>query len=221
MDPLNTDFLPRNVIQEFIKSPRGVVNYEAIQSDTVNLYAAITQASFLTLGSDPNLGSERILTLASGELEGADDGPGTIYTLGLADTAIAAGDYGDESNLVKIRFDAKGRAIAAESFELNSDNVTEGTTNLFFTVARARAALSDGPGVDYNSTTGVIAVSPAGAYGTPTGTLSRASFATYSAPVISNPPTQAEVQAVADALQVVSRTLAALITDLEANGNLT
>lgn len=50
----------------------------------------------------------------------------------------------------------------------------------------------------------------------PTGTLERTTFATYTAPVISNPPTQAEVQAIANALQNVSRRLAALISDTKA-----
>jgi hypothetical protein len=52
----------------------------------------------------------------------------------------------------------------------------------------------------------------------PTGTASRATFATYNAPTVSNPPTQAEVQAVADALQTISRHMKALIDDLKAAG---
>lgn len=38
----------------------------------------------------------------------------------------------------------------------NTDEITEGTTNLYFTTARARGSLSAGSGVSYNSTTGVI-----------------------------------------------------------------
>lgn len=59
------------------------------------------------------------------------------------------------------------------------------------------------------------------AWAAPTGTASRSTFATYAAPVISNPPTQAEVQAVADATQANSQRLKALIDDLQANGALT
>ena len=54
-----------------------------------------------------------------------------------------------------------------------------------------------------------------------TGTLSRATFATYTAPVISNPPTQAEVQALANAVAAHSQRLAALINDLRAISALT
>jgi K+-transporting ATPase c subunit len=59
------------------------------------------------------------------------------------------------------------------------------------------------------------------AWQTPSGTSARATFAAYSAPTISNPPTQAQVQAVADALQTVSQHLVALITDLRASNTLT
>ena len=38
----------------------------------------------------------------------------------------------------------------------NTDEITEGSTNLYFTNARARSALSAGTGISYNSTTGAI-----------------------------------------------------------------
>lgn len=125
------------------------------------------------------------------------------------------------ANTTTITFNDGGAGgTVSFTFSGSTTNVPEGT-RLYFTDARARNALNGGPGITYSTVTGQISATPAGTYGTPTGTLSRASFATYTAPVISNPPTQAEVQAIADALQAVSRTLAALITDLEANGNLT
>lgn len=59
------------------------------------------------------------------------------------------------------------------------------------------------------------------AWAAASGTASRATFATYAAPVITNPPTQAEVQAIADGLQIASQRLKAIIDDLQANGALT
>lgn len=47
-----------------------------------------------------------------------------------------------------------------------------------------------------------------------TGTASKAAFATYTAPTISNPPTQAEVQAIANAVQAISQHIKALIDAL-------
>lgn len=51
-------------------------------------------------------------------------------------------------------------------------------------------------------------------YGLPSGSLARTTFATYAGQTISNPPTQAEVQALDDAVVIVSQRLAAVITDL-------
>lgn len=161
MDPIKTRLLPRDAIASFINSPRGVRSYEDLQADTTNIFEAVTSASFLTVSNEPSLGSERVLTPVVGELEGADGGGNSAYTLGLADTAIVAGPYGDASHLVQITFDAKGRATAAQMYVLNSDNITEGSTNLFFTNARARAALSGGTGISYNSGTGAIALDTA------------------------------------------------------------
>jgi hypothetical protein len=53
-------------------------------------------------------------------------------------------------------------------------------------------------------------------YGLPTSTLARTTFATYAGQAISNPPTQAEVQALDNAVVIVSQRLGALITDLMA-----
>lgn len=57
-------------------------------------------------------------------------------------------------------------------------------------------------------------------WGAPTGTATRTTFATYAAPSISASPTQAEVQALADHVQILSERLAALIDDLQAIGAL-
>jgi len=54
-----------------------------------------------------------------------------------------------------------------------------------------------------------------------TGTASRAAYAAYVSPTISNPPTQAEMQTLSDAVQDLSQRMVALITDLKANSTLT
>ena len=53
-----------------------------------------------------------------------------------------------------------------------------------------------------------------------TGTAERTTMATYTAPTISNPPTQAEVQALANAVQALSRRQKALIDDLLSGGTI-
>ena len=52
----------------------------------------------------------------------------------------------------------------------------------------------------------------------PTGTASRATFATYAGQTISDPPTQAEVQAIDDHLKALSERLKALIDDATTHG---
>ena len=219
MDPIRTRILPRREIAKFIPDPRGILAFEASQQDITSQNDAITTATFLTLTSEPTLGAERNLSLVSGDLAGTDGGANAAYTLGLASTAVTPATYGSASKTVAFTVDAKGRLTSATEYALSTSNVTEGT-NLYYTNARARAAVSGSSGVSYNSGTGAFTATVAGTYGAPTGTVSRATFATYTAPVISAIPTQAEVQAIADALQAVSRTLAALVTDLRANGNL-
>jgi hypothetical protein len=57
----------------------------------------------------------------------------------------------------------------------NTDEIEEGTTNLFFTNTRARNAISQGTGVSYSSTTGVISI------GQPVSTTSNVQFANITA----------------------------------------
>ena len=72
--------------------------------------------------------------------------------------AIAAGaqsgitvTYGDAGN--KIDF-----TVADQWVGKDTDDLAEGTTNLYFTTARARTSISGGTGITYNNTTGQISV---------------------------------------------------------------
>jgi hypothetical protein len=53
-----------------------------------------------------------------------------------------------------------------------------------------------------------------------TGTVSRAGFTVYAGQTVSNPPTQAEVQAIDDHVKLLSQHLAGLVNDLRAIGAL-
>lgn len=72
----------------------------------------------------------------------------------------------------------------------------------FEAVEGSQAAVDVSNKVSKNTSTG---------WSSPSGTASKAAFATYAAPTISASPTQAEVQAIANHLQVVSQHLKALI----------
>jgi hypothetical protein len=58
--------------------------------------------------------------------------------------------------LQNMAIDDYGHVFGISSVTLDTDDITEGSTNLYYTDARARAALSAGTGISYDSGTGVI-----------------------------------------------------------------
>lgn len=205
--------LNRKLLGEFLKNPEAIRAFENLDFNSAELadvVTAIEKVSVLTLSLSDSFDNERVVT-SDGEVELTDDGAGSNLTFGLSDTGVTAGSYGDASHLVRMSVNEKGRITSAQAYVLNSSNITEGS-KLFFTTARARLSLSAGDGIDYDDVTGVISALSAGAAPV---------FTPYTAPVISNPPTQAEVQALADAVDGVGAALSSLISLLQANGNLT
>jgi len=160
MTLLKTRALTRQQIGQFVDSERGIRAFEDVQADIINQYEAISSASFLTISTEPSLGSERVFT-PSGDFAVVDGGPNTTYSLSLSDTGIAAGIYGDASHTLGITVSATGRVSAISSYLLVTDNVTEGSTNLYFTIARARGSVSGGLGISYDSIAGTIALDTA------------------------------------------------------------
>lgn len=73
----------------------------------------------------------------------------------------------------------------------------------------------------YELAEGRVAKSAGPAWSPATGTASRAGYAAYAGQTISNPPTQAEVQAIDDAVKAMSQAMVAIITDLRSNEALT
>lgn len=209
-----TEPLPRSDISEFISSPRGVRAFENAQADIVQIDGNQTEAAFLTLTSEPSLGNERTFTPDTGSFTVTDAGANSTYSITLKTLSVTPGTYGTSSKVAQVTIDAKGRVTTAAEVTITPAAIGAVPTTRAIT---AGTGLTGGGDLSANRS---LAVASAGTYGLPTGTLARAIFATYTAPTISASPTQAEVQAVADALQVVSRTLAALITDMKANGNL-
>jgi alkylhydroperoxidase family enzyme len=59
------------------------------------------------------------------------------------------------------------------------------------------------------------------AWAAATGTEARTALASYAGQVVSNPPTQAEMQALDDAVKAISQHLVAFINDARSNGTLT
>lgn len=207
MDPIRTGALARSQIAEFISSPRGVRAFEDAQADIGTVYDTLAGSSFLVVDAEPLLGAERILAPVVDELVGSDGGANQPYTLGLADTAVVPGSYGDPAGFVHVAVDQKGRVTGLSTF-----------------------TISGASGVDYDDTTGIFTAHPAGTYGAPTGIKSRASFASYVAGATltygaayvqaEHTATGTRLALVEGALATISQTLAALVTDMKANGNL-
>lgn len=82
-------------------------------------------------------------------------------------------------------------------------------------------AINTDIGTIYGTLPNYVVKDVGAAWTAPTGTASRATFATYGGQTVSNPPTQAEVQAIDDHVVILSQRLKALIDDLQANGALT
>lgn len=162
MVDLRTQTMTRKQIAEFISNLRGVRAFEDVQADIIDQGDALVSASFLVLSSEPTLGSERVLSLASGELAGVDGGANTTYTLGLADTAVVPGSFGSSggagaASFVSVVVDQKGRLTSVGSFGVSTTNISEGG-NLYYTDARARAAISAGGALSYDNVTGVVSL---------------------------------------------------------------
>lgn len=113
----------------------------------------VTASAVVTFGDEraiyPN---SKQLTVAAGQLTETDNG--ATLELGLANTAVIPTVYGAADRLVVLSIDQKGRITGAAEIVLNSDNVHEGTTNLFFTQTRARASVSGSAGINYTVGTG-------------------------------------------------------------------
>lgn len=134
---VRTTPLNRRQIAQFIATPSGVTAFENLQADSVATGGSVDQAGFLVTSADAAPAAGRVLAPVSGDLVGTDGGAGGTYALGLADTAVAAGNYGDAGHLVSLEIDAKGRITRA-----------------------SQSAIGAGPGISY--TAGEIALQPSG-----------------------------------------------------------
>ena len=101
-----------------------------------------TNTLFYGYGDDGSGNATSIISIA---------GPGAYSTLTTAQTIS-----GDKTFTGTVNF----TGATVQGLATNSDELTEGNTNLFFTDARARAALSatSSTGVTFDSSTGVIAL---------------------------------------------------------------
>lgn len=155
--------LTRELLGEFIPNPRTIRAFENINFNNaavIDIVSDIQDVPLLGITLSPVMSNDRYLNPGS-DVTYTDGGAKGPLTFGLTNTGVSAAIYGSATQIAQIAVDEKGRLTLASNITLVSDNVTEGTVNLYFTEARARASLSGGNGIDYNSTTGVIALDAA------------------------------------------------------------
>lgn len=124
------------------------------RTDVVETDISVLQAVNFTAGNGLT-GGGNILTGPTFDVAVGTGLSVAADSVSLANTAVTAGVYGGATKTVAFTVDAQGRLTAASEAALVTTNVTEGT-NLYFTDARARSALSGSGGVSYNSGTGAI-----------------------------------------------------------------
>ena len=113
-------------------------NNNTISTDSGNLLLYAAPGQKVIVGNDLQVTSN-IMKSSSGS---------TVFTLS-GDSATVAGNLTVNGTL----------SASNLNLTINSDQVTEGSTNLYFTTARARSSLSGVSGeISYNSTTGAIGI---------------------------------------------------------------
>lgn len=225
--------LQRDILASFLPNPRAITAFENIALDVtetlpdaisaiIDITAEIQASPIITWDNSEVLEGSRKLVEGGGISFALTD---SNFTVSIKESGVTPDNYGGDDKLVSLSIDSTGRITSASSHDIYSDVIIEGINNLFFTLGRVHQALSGIGGIAYNDA-GVfsadktwfddryVQTESTSAWSKPTGQSSRATFAVYEAPTISNPPTQAEVQAIANGLQNVSRALSALISDL-------
>lgn len=149
---------------------------------------------------------------------------GVVIRNGTVNTQTIVTNFGYDTDQIIWRVALE----ANNSYTLYSYNVTTGAfvaTAMNLTQAGAMvlgSTLFANGTINTNATYLINSVQVVGARNTgwvaDTGTATKTSSATYTAPTISNPPTQAEVQAIANALQAATRSIKALKDALIGHG---
>ena len=159
IDALTTDAIEEGATHRYFTESRartaigvtgGLLSYDSA-TGTLGLASsaitAVARTALIVTGDLSYDATTGILSYAGFTIEDVQDAAASLLTNGVHDHITAVYD------------DANNRVNLSMIFP-SSDEVIEGTTNLYYTDARARAALQSGDGIYYDVVSGAISVNP-------------------------------------------------------------
>ncbi len=177
-------------------SSTGVISASAVPNSALANSSITVNGSSVSLGGSVTVGSDAVT-----------EGTTNLYftnarARGALSFAAGSGAYNSTTGVISIPTNTNqltnGAGFATTSYvdsavagKDNTDEITEGTTNLYFTQARARASISVSGSLSYNSSTGVLS------YTAPTTVSSftnDAGYITSSASITGNAATATKLQ---------------------------
>jgi len=177
-------------------SSTGVISASAVPNSALANSSITVNGSSVSLGGSVTVGSDAVT-----------EGTTNLYftnarARGALSFTAGSGAYNSTTGVISIPTNTNqltnGAGFATTSYvdsavagKDNTDEITEGTTNLYFTQARARASISVSGSLSYNSSTGVLS------YTAPTTVSSftnDAGYITSSASITGNAATATKLQ---------------------------
>lgn len=104
---------------EFVPIAKNTGSGYATEKTTVGSLAnSGIGAAYVVANNDFVLPHARILTAEAGETTVTDNGAGSTLVVGIANTTVTPGTYGDSTHIVQITVDATGRLTSASQIDL-------------------------------------------------------------------------------------------------------
>jgi hypothetical protein len=163
-DALTTDDVAEGTTNKYFTDTRA-------KHAAANLIVNATKTNITISGDENGLTITAENGVADSTTDDLDEGLTNLYfTNTRARNAVSGGTgitYNSSTGEISVTsntYDAYGAAAAAQSAAeayadaLTTDDVSEGSTNKYFTDTRARNSISSGTGITYNSSTGEISV---------------------------------------------------------------
>jgi hypothetical protein len=156
---LNKNELLNARIQNLSIAPSSPVAGQIYYDTDTNQLNVWNGTTWLALAAGGNVQDAIDAAINALDTDDIEEGSSNLYyTTARAKTDAAALLTNATKTNITITGDGDGLTITAENgvADSDTDDLTEGTTNKYFTDTRARNAISAGDGIDYDSATGVI-----------------------------------------------------------------